>query len=38
MAQTLDFGFTEKEMAEIEEVSVYLSQHACEGGPEGWAG
>lgn len=38
MTQTFDFGFTQKEMEEIEEVSVYLCQHSCEGGVEGWAG
>lgn len=34
----IDFGFTERELNEIEEVSVYISQHVCEGGNEGWAG
>ena len=38
MKETLDFGFTEKELDEIEEISVNLSLHACEGGSEGWAG
>ena len=34
----LDFGFTEKELSEIEEASTYLSVHTCEGGSEAWAG
>ena len=34
----LDYGFTEKELSEIEEASIYLSVHACESGNEGWAG
>ncbi len=38
MTQTLDFGFTEKEIAQIEKESEYLSMSVCEGGSEGWAG
>ena len=34
----LDFGFTEKELSEIEEASIYLSVLTCESGNEGYAG
>lgn len=38
MEQTFDFGFSKKEIEEIEEIGVHLIVHACEGGSEGWAG